>query len=186
MTWTAADAWSGVQQTTLQRRVGQRSWRIVKSGASSAQLTLRPGQRTRFRVRASDGLGNDTLSAILPVRLGVRDSSSSSWLLPAGGWTTKPVAAARGGSLLLARGTTDSLVTEFSGSAVGLVAPVGPRRGTLRLRIDDGPWQDIDLSSPTTGQQRVVHAQVLEAGAHRLEIAGSSGQAAVDAIIFLD
>lgn len=187
VSWEVDDAWSAVARVTPQRRIGDGAWRGLRGGAIRAQVSLAPARLSRFRVRAADTLGNTSTSATLQVRSLVRDSSSATVLTPAGGgWSTKRAEAARGGSLLVAEDTTDSLVTTFRGSAVALLAPIGPQRGSLRLRVDEGPWQEVSLASPKGLQQRIVHARMLEPGAHRLEIQGVSGVVAVDAILMLE
>jgi hypothetical protein len=187
VSWDVSDAWSAVARVTPQRRIGDGTWRSIRGGSSRAQVSLAPARLSRFRVRSADALGNTSTSASLPVRLLVRDSSSAAVLTPAGGgWSTRRTAAARGGSLLVAEEVTESLDTTFRGSAVALLAPIGPQRGSLRLRVDEGPWQEVSLAHPKGRQQRIVHARVLEPGEHRLEIQGVSGVVAVDAILILE
>jgi hypothetical protein len=104
----------------------------------------------------------------------------------AGGWKTKPASAAYGGSLLLAGSAAEILSTTFSGTGVAVVAPIGPRRGTLQARVDGGAWQLVRLASPKGQQRRVVWSRPLPAGSHELEIQGVDGQVALDAILLLD
>ena len=85
----------------------------------------------------------------------------------------------------MAEATASSLVTDVQGTSVALLAPIGPQRGRLRLRIDDGPWQEVDLAAPRGLQQRIVYARSLPAGEHRLEIQGVRGLVALDAILIL-
>jgi hypothetical protein len=186
VSWSVQDAWSRVARVTAQRRLGTRRWQTLDSTTSRARVSLAPAHRLRLRVRAEDSLGNRSTSATLPVQLTVRDSSSPAVATPAGGWSTIAVSAARGGSLLVADDTASSLVTDFQGTSVGLLAPIGPQRGRLRLRIDDGPWQEVDLAAPRGLQQRIVHARSVPAGGHRLEVQRVRGLVALDAILILD
>jgi hypothetical protein len=125
------------------------------------------------------------MSASVETRLLARDSDSASWQLPASGWRRRGAKGAQGGSLLLATGATDSLRTSFSGKSMALIAPVGPDRGKLRLRVDGGPWEEVDLKRSQSSQRRVVKTRHVGAGTHLLEIQGLSGQTAVDAILFV-
>ena len=185
MRWDISDEFSNIKKTTLQRRTGQQPWRSVKGSTRSAKVSLRPNQRNRFRVQSRDSLGNKATSPVVVTRLLMRDSDSSLWQLPASGWRRGGAKDAQGGSLLLARGVTASLSTSFAGKSMALVAPVGPDRGTLRVRVDGGDWMDIDLKRSRTQPRRVVLTRHVGAGNHLLEVQGLSGRTAVDALVFV-
>jgi len=184
--WTASDTYSSVKRTTLQRRMGGAAWRTVGSASGSMRVSLVPDRTDRFRIRARDSLGNASTSRALPVRLTVRDSAAASWAQPAGGWSTAKASAALRGSLLQTSTADNPLTTSFAGVAVALVAPIGPQRGTLRVRVDGGDWQDVSLHSSTGHQQRIVYARTVADGSHQLEVQAASGQVAVDGILVLD
>ena len=185
--WDASDAISGVASVRLQRKIGNGAWRDAgTTGSSSSRVTLKPGQANKFRVKATDGLGNASSSRVAAARLTVRDSRSGRWFQPAtGGWRTQPTANAYGGSLLLARGETESLTTTFSGKAVALAAAVGPGRGTFRVRVDGGAWRSVSLKAKKAGQRKVVWSRTLDEGPHTIEVQGRRGQTALDAILFV-
>jgi hypothetical protein len=185
--WEASDEISGIASIRLQRKVGTGAWRDAGTGGkSSARVTMKPGQQNRFRVKAVDGLGNKATSKVATARLSVRDSESSRWFQPAtGGWRTKSASKAFGGSLLLAKGTTESLVTSFRGKAVALAGAVGPARGSFRVRIDGGDWRTVSLKTAKPGQRKVVWSRMLDDGPHDVEIQGLSGQTALDAILIV-
>jgi subtilisin len=185
--WDASDAISGIASIKLQRKIGDGAWRDAgATGSSGSRVTLKPGQANRFRVKATDGLGNASKSRVATARLTVRDSRSGRWFQPAtGGWRTQPTAKAYGGSLLLARGATESLSTTFSGKAVALAAAVGPGRGTFRVRVDDGDWRSVSLKAKKAGQRKVVWSRTLDEGPHTVEVQGRRGQTALDAILFV-
>jgi hypothetical protein len=183
--WTVNDQLSEVRSAQLQRRTDGSSWRAAGGGGtSSSRVTLKPGQANKFRVKARDALGNVRHSASIWARLSVRDSGSSRWQKPAsGGWQTKKVGKAFGGAILLAQGPTDSLSTTFNGKAAAIVASIGPGRGSCRVRIDGGAWHTVDLKSNRAGHRRVVWSRRLVEGSHSLEIQGSDGQTALDALL---
>jgi len=185
--WQATDALSQVKQTLVRRKPGTQAWRIVgASNGSSYTVSLKPGQQNKFKVKATDSLGNTTLSAAFTARLSVRDSKSLQWIRPAsGGWMTKSAKKAFGGSLLLATGPADSLSTSFTGKAVAVVAPVGPNRGTLRVRVDGGDWREVDLTASKGAQKRVVFSRRVENGPHVIEVQGYKDQTALDAILII-
>jgi hypothetical protein len=180
--WSVADPLSPVRTSTLQQRSDDRPWRAVGSG-HSAKVTLKPGRKDSFRVRSMDSLGNSARSAALPVALSVRDSNSPAWRQPARGWQARSVGAAFGGSLLMADAASGKLLMDLSGNNVAVVAPVGPRRGTFRLRVDGGSWQEVNLSHPKGLHRRIVFSRRLEDGDHSLEIRPLAGQTAIDAVL---
>jgi subtilisin family serine protease len=183
--WDIVDRFSNIRTVTLQRKPGQQGWRAIKGSQHSARVSLRPGQRNRFRVQSQDSLGNRSTSRTIEARLIVRDSDASSWQLPASGWQRRNAKGAQGGALLVANGATGSLRTTFTGRSMALVAPVGPDRGRLRLRIDGGDWIEVGLKRSRAEQRRVVLTRTLEAGTHLLEVRGLSGRSAVDALLIV-
>jgi subtilisin family serine protease len=184
--WDIADRLSGIRSAALQRRIGGGAWRTVAGGARSASVTLTPGRQDRFRVRAVDTLGNSSLSKPVTSTLRVIDSGASDWRFASSGWTIKPSRSAFRGSLLVPGVAPKALVANFSGSTVALVAPVGPARGTLRVRIDQDPWQEVGLVAPANAQRRVVFSRRLAPGEHVIKIQRAAGQVAVDAVLVLD
>ena len=185
--WIVSDEVSGVRFAKLQRKTGTQSWRNAGVGGSTkARVTLKPGQANKFRVKATDNLGNTRTSGVISARLSVRDFKSTLWQKPVGGaWKTKPVSQAFGGSILLANGGTGSLKTSFRGKALAVVGSVGPGRGTFRVRIDSGQWQTVSLKSKKAGHRKVVWSRRLDPGSHDVEIQGSSGQTAFDALLII-
>jgi hypothetical protein len=184
--WTAADRLSAIRSASLQRQVGGSRWRNVAGGTGNAMVTMTPGRRERFRVRSTDSLGNSSLSKPMAVGLTVQDSDSAAWRFASTGWLTKPARAAFRGSLLVPGAAPKALISEFRGETVAIVAPVGPARGAIRVRIDSEPWQAVSLTSAANQQRRVVFSRRLADGPHTLKIQRDSGDVAVDAILYLD
>lgn len=184
--WQAEDALSTVKQTVVRRKPGSRAWRSVgTTTGSSYKVSLKPGQKNQFKVKVADSLGNIT-SKTFSARLSVRDSKSTLLARPAsGGWKTKSARKAHGGSLLMANTPAESLSTSFSGKAVAVVAPVGPNRGILRIRVDGAEWHEVDLHAVKGAQRRVVFSRRIQDGPHVLEIEGHQGQTAIDAILII-
>ncbi|MGD8486739.1 MAG: S8 family serine peptidase [Chloroflexota bacterium] len=185
--WDVDDALSNVAWARLQRKINGGAWRNAGTGGNTkSKVFLKPGQRNKFRVKARDSLGNVSYGPTLWTRMSVRDSSSTQWLQPArGGWKVKQVGKAFGGSILVAKDTTDSMRTTFRGKAIALMASIGPGRGQLRVRVDGGDWQDIDLRAPKAGHRKVVWSRRVEEGSHTLEVQGEAGQATLDALLIV-
>jgi hypothetical protein len=186
VTWSVADALGKVGRTALQRRVGNGAWREVAAGKSleKARTSVRAGQRTALRVVSRDDLGNTSRSRRRSLHLSIRDSSSIRWS-SSGGWSTASSGGAIGGSLLTTRSRSGSLTTEIEGAAYAIVAPVGPRRGSLRIRMDGGPWRTVQLRAKRSHARRIVHRGSLGRGTHTLEVRVGSGIAAVDALLLI-
>jgi hypothetical protein len=185
MRWSVMDTYSKVAQAILQRKIGKGAWRPVPGTRTSARVTLKPGRSERFRVRSRDSLGNARTSPSLMTSLVVRDADASAWQLPAGGWHRRAARGALGDTLLVASGSTASLRTSLSGRSVAIVAPVGPERGRVRVRIDGGAWQEVTMRRPRSALRRVVFATAFGRGTHRLEIQGLAGKTAIDAVLFV-
>ena len=185
--WRVSDALAEVRESRLQRRAGKGPWQAVAHHPrrTFASATVKPGSTYRFRVRSIDTLGNAAVSPPQTLRMRVIDSASSRWLRPASGWSTTRTRAALGGSLLIARGKTQSLSTTFNGAAMAIVAPVGPRQGRIRVRVDGGTWHSVKLRSSKGASRRVVFSRRYGAGIHSLEIQTTNGRAAIDAVIVI-
>jgi subtilisin family serine protease len=184
--WQASDRYSSVAAATLQRRIGtSKTWKNVANGnLRSATATLKRGQSNRFRVKATDSLANNRWSSSIGAKLGIRDSAAGQWRKPAG-WSTKKVGKAYGGSILVAKGATASLSSDFYGTAVAVAASVGPARGSVRLRVDGGPWRTVSLKQSKALHRKVVWSERLPKGAHTIDIQGLSGQSTIDALLFI-
>jgi len=182
--WTAQDRLSSVRDSTLQTRTRNGAWRNVKSAADRARVTLKPGRAEVFRVVATDKLGNRSRSPAFSVGMVLRDSDAPGWRQPSAGWKPKRTKGAFGGSLLMGSATAKAVATEFRGDGVALVAPVGPGRGTVQVRIDGRRWQTVDLEHPRSMQRRIVFSRRLPDGQHRLKVRGLQGRPVIDAILF--
>ena len=179
--WNSTD----VRSAVLQRKNPGGKWRTAgKTNAGTALVTLKPGQSNFFRVKAWDGTGNHSYSQSIMARLAIRDSNASAWKVPAE-WSTKKATQAYGRSILVARGRTDSLWTTIMGKAVAIVSPVGPGRGFLRVRVDDGKWQVVSLRAGKVGHRKIVWSRALDPGRHKVEIAGHKGLGMVDALLVI-
>jgi hypothetical protein len=171
----------------LQRKVGNGGWKSLGTRNKSRRVnqSIKPGPLNRFRVRSTDGLGNVATSPSETLRLTLRDSRSSK-VVPAGaGWRIQPSGKAIGGSLLAGSKGMGRISTTFDGRAIAVVAPLGPKRGKLRLRVDGGPWRQVSLKSAKGVNRRVVYSRDLAEGNHTLEIAVQKGKVAIDAFIIV-
>jgi hypothetical protein len=78
------------------------------------------------------------------------------------------------------------LSTTFDGAALAIVAPVGPKRGVIRVRIDGAGWHRVKLTSTKNAARRVVFSHRFPSGSHSIEIQAIQGRAAIDALLVAD
>jgi hypothetical protein len=187
LAWEATDKHHVVKKMTLHRKRGTGRWQTVAwPKGTSARNTLKPGQVTRFRVKAVDGYGNKSTGRTMQARMRVRDSASPKWVRPVtGGWQTLPAKPAVGGSFLATSGPAAAISTRIYGKAVAIVAPIAPGRGVMRVRIDGGNWVNVNLKAASGSHRRVVFSRRLQMGVHKIEIDAVQGPAAVDALLWI-
>jgi hypothetical protein len=53
---------------------------------------------------------------------------------------------------------------------------MSPWRGIVRLRVDAGEWQEVDLYRATALKKRVVWAAALTPGVHTLQVAAAGSR----------
>lgn len=184
VTWSADDEMSRVRKTLLQRLRGGR-WRTLATagseGGTRIELSSRTG--TRLRLKGIDGMGNTTTRTI---RTGVRLVDAASGAVDAAGeWSQVRSSGAITGDLLVSSRRGDTLAADVSGRSVALVAPVGPSRGALKVRLDEGEWTRVSLKASSRKVRHVVFSRAIAGGVHRLELRVVAGSAAVDALLVL-
>lgn len=160
VTWSATDDKSGVASYHLQERVGAGTWHAVQlSGttATSVQVDTKPGVRHQFRLKARDKAGNAT-GWIQGVGFVPQVSESDGAQLH-GSWAVSKDSAASGGQTRTTtqKGARASL--SFRGSAVGVMASLGPNMGQARISIDGVVVDVIDLNSSSPQDRRVIFSR---------------------------
>jgi subtilisin family serine protease len=187
LAWSASDPGGRVARSELQRRLGSGSWRRIGSGVARGheQVALAGSRGYRFRVRATDEAGNVGLSEPLVTRV-VRHDSTSRLIEWSGSWRTRSSADAAGRSLRTSNAPGAEAELAFTGRAVALVAPTGPRDGRARVLIDGAAVATLDLHSSTRHARRIVFASAaLTPGPHRITIRVLRGRVELDALLLL-
>lgn len=156
---------------------------------TSALVSVAPGHRQRFRVRAFDRQGRASAWAAGPTLRTTRLSESSSPTRFAGTWVRAGSSAYIGSIARASRARGATTTLTFSGTSVAWVGPVGPTRGRASVYLDGALVKTIDLYSSTFQARRVLYAATPAAGTHKLTIrvAGTTGRpwVAVDAYFVL-
>ncbi len=186
---SAADALSGVVGYGL-RRQGPEGWTDVAVTGKSiyTKTNLRLYQAYRFRLRATDGVGNvggpsDSI-AITP-RLHADSTKQAKY---GTGWSTRSTSGATNGSTHMATRSGSSMTFTFRGRAIGLVAPKSASRGDVKIYIDGLYRATVSLYRSKSLSRVVVYATSWPtAGEHtlRLVVAGTPGHSRVDIDGFL-
>lgn len=184
VTWSASDELSRVRKTLLQRFSGGR-WRTLATAGSKGATRIEVSSRTgtRLRLKGVDGMGNASTKTI---RTEVRLVDAASGAVDAAGeWSAVRSSGAITGGILVSSRRGDTLEAEVSGRGVALVAPVGPSRGALRVRLDGGDWTRVSLKASSRKVRHVVFGRAIAGGVHRLELRVAAGSVAVDALLVL-
>ncbi len=187
VSWSAADAQSGIAEVRLQRSVDNGAWADVTTGLQQGRAIVHvAGGAHRFRIAAMNGVGMTATSAASPATTvtGLQEGAASY----SAGWSAAPTAPAWGsGRYTNERDRTS--VLRFSGGAVAWVAQQGPARGKARIYVDGVLAGRVDLYAASSAGRTVVFA----AGgldprlSHSLRIVtlGTSGRPRVDVDGFL-
>jgi hypothetical protein len=183
--WSATDL-SGVASYQLQRQTNGGAWSSVSLSSSTATAvaqSLTFGTTYRYRLMATDGLGNASAWVYGPSFAPTISQESSGAVTYTGSWTTAPTGSASGGSLSYATAAGASATFAFSGSSVAWVAFRGPNRGSARVYIDGVLKATIDLNVATNSSRRVAYAFTWGAnGPHTIKVVvvGTAGHPRID------
>ena len=169
------------------RRYGE----VAEGSRRRAELSLMPGHRHRFRVRAAtEAAGSGPWNDDLVVSLH-RHEDSDGAVRPAGSWSSASSAAYSDGRVRYATRRGATLTVRFHGRAVAIRAPIGPTRGEADIVVDGATVGRIDLGAPEFVGSVVVFERSWAAdGDHsiRVRVVGTPGRPVVglDAIDVLD
>ena len=159
-----------------------------------AELSLVPGHRHRFRVRAStEAAGPGPWNDDLAVRLRRYQDRDRAVRL-AGSWASASSAAYSDGRVRYSTQRGATLTVRFHGRAVAVRAPIGPTRGEADVIVDGATVGRIDLGAQDFIGSVVVFQRAWAAdGDHsiRLRVVGTPGRPvvaldAVDVLVGVD
>ena len=180
VTWSAADAGSGLVSATLEHSSNATDWTQIGGPGTSGATT--PFSTTagahHFRVLGGDVVGNDGASDVVERTLAEFQHQAATY---AGGWSTATASTAWG-TTRFSKNAGATAKFSFSGTAVAWVAQRGPKRGKAKVYLD-GVLTKVDLYAGSLSARRIVFsASNLTAGPHKLKIVvkGTSGRPRVD------
>ncbi|MDQ3871198.1 MAG: S8 family serine peptidase, partial [Chloroflexota bacterium] len=191
LSWSGADAVAGTSSFELQRSVNGGTFATIgRFAAATRQIGhwLSPGQSYRFRVRATDRVGNVSGWATGPsFRLDAPEETN--WAIAYGGaWRREVLADARGAAVKYATAAGAWARFTFTGRQVSWAAHRGPTRGSARVYVNGVYLTTVGLWASTAGPRRVVFARVWPDSAQRtveVRVVGTAGRPRVDIDAFV-
>ena len=192
ISWSATDQ-DGVSSYEVQQSTNGGPYKNVSLTSPTSPtktLQLSPGGSYRFRVRATDGVGNVSAWAEgSRFTVDVHQESDGSTIY-AGAWADEALGTAFGGSTRHAResGATATL-NSSPGTDVSWAAERGPDRGKAEVRLDGVLVGTVDLYATSAQPRRVLYNATLDSpGPHTLEVKvlGTKKSASTDTRVDVD
>lgn len=188
LTWTGADAGTGIARYELGQQLDGGAWTTVSTTLTGPSVgrSLAAGHAVRFRLRAVDQAGNVGAWRTIGSSTGaiVADSAATT----TGTWTSVASAGATGGTLRHTSHGTATASYTFSGRAVGWLAQPGPAFGIVHVYVDGAFVGTVDLLAGSVQARQVVFSRTWAVnGTHtiRLVNAGTPGRPAMNVDGFL-
>jgi hypothetical protein len=191
VTWPAATAPAGLASYALTRSVQGSPWVPVSlpSPTTTAVTDVADvGLDLRYAITATDGSGATSAPAIGPATTPVVVQDDSRQLAYTGSWTPVRASGYLGGSGRVTTAPGARVRLTFGGSAVAIIAPLGPTRGRATVVVDGKPAGTIDLYRSSGLSRQIVYATAWPtAGTHTIELVaqGTPGRPRVDLDGFL-
>jgi hypothetical protein len=183
--WSATDL-SGVASYQLQHQTNGGAWSnvtLASATATSVVQSLTFGTSSRYRLMATDGVGNTSDWVYGPTFTPTISQESSGAITYTGSWTTAASTSASGGSLRYTTQAGASATFSFVGSSVAWIAFRGPDRGSATVYIDGVLKTTINLNAATNSSRRVAYAFTWATnGSHAIRVVavGTAGHPRID------
>jgi spore germination protein YaaH len=189
--WGSSDTGSGVAMYTLETSLDGTPYAPItlpSPTATSLVVQLTPGHTYRWRVTATDAVGNVAAPVegdLIQVRA-YQDSSST--FRYSTGWRRMVSGSASGGTVTYSSIAAATTKFTFTGRSVALIAPIGPTRGAAKVLVDGVAVATVNLYAPRAKSRQVVLTRSWAvAGRHTitLRVTGSRGHPRVDVDAFI-
>jgi hypothetical protein len=176
VSWTRPADSSGVAGYQVQRRKGSGSWvnlALADPLATSVDVTMSIGSAYSFRVRAVDANAFGGPWATGGTATLTRLEENAATITYQRGFARRMLLGASADHVR--KGSTPNRLATltFNAASVAFVSTLSPARGIVRVRVDGGEWQTIDLYNATMLKRRVVWAASLSAGPHTVVVAAA-------------
>ncbi len=191
ITWSASDVGSGVKTYLLQESAHGGPFRTVALAGPLSRSAVRNvivGKGYRYRVRATDAVGNVGFLVISPVLTPARVQEASTAITYAGGWGVASSSTYSGAKARWSKSAGASATYTFSGRGIAWVSARSLARGGARVYIDGVLIRSVSLrATRTTARQVVFATRFGVVGPHtiRIVVIGTAGHPRVDLDAFV-
>jgi hypothetical protein len=178
--WSASDNLSGLADASVSHSTGGPTFTAISDPGDAAGPTpfsAAVGPHS-FRVEATDGAGNETISSATQRTLTTAQEGAGTY---SGSWST--VSGQPWASTRYSKSKNASVTFAFNGTDVAWISTLGPKRGKAKVFIDNVQVAVVDLFAGSTQERKVAFtATGLSAGPHtlRIQVNGTSGRPRVD------
>ena len=194
VSWTGADAGSGVARYSLEVRDRGLGFRIATTtpGTTYTNLqTWKPAGSTanyswQYRVTPEDDGGNIGDPATGSLLTPTNYQQTQSAFTYSTGWSSSSNAKYSGGSVKYSSKVGASASFKTSGRSFGFVTTRASTRGKVKVYVDGSYKGTITLTSSATKYRYIAYATTFTAtGTHTIKLVVASGRVDVDAFIVL-
>ena len=186
ISWGATDAETGLKSIQLQEKLGTGAYRTVKLTSLKAKSALRSltfGKVYRYRVRATDVVGNVSAWTTSPPFVISRKQESAAAIVYSGPWGLAASTSYSAGKARWATAAGASATLSFTGESVAWVSSKSTTRGSAEVYVDGVLVKTVSLKkAATTHRQVVFGTSWATAGPHTIQIVvlGTAGHPRVD------
>jgi hypothetical protein len=190
LTWGATDTGSGIASYKLQVSTDGGTYHTITlphATSTSVDRTITNGKTYRFRVRATDKVGNVSSYAYGPTVTAARHSQESPMVSYVGSWSKTTSSKALGGSARNATSPSKSATFAFTGFDVGWIATRTTSSGHAQVLIDGVLVTTLDLHSHSTEYRKLIYQHHFSTlGVHTIQIIPvGDGRVDIDGFIIL-
>jgi hypothetical protein len=157
---------------------------FATASTSQANATVRVGHRYEFRVRAVTAAGTPgPWRSTGGFEARASQENNGNWTFAGGTWTTSSGTSWWGGHARTASRAGRTATLRAWGSAVAIVAAVGPTRGSMRVYVDGAYRTTVSLHRSATAYRQIVYSIWWPVwGDHtvQLRVVGTAGHPRVD------
>lgn len=186
ISWGASDPETGLKSIQLQEKLGTGAYRTVKLTSLKAKSALRSltfGKVYRYRVRATDVVGNVSAWTTSPPFVISRKQESAAAIVYSGPWGLAASTSYSAGKARWATAAGASATLSFTGESVAWVSSKSTTRGSAEVYVDGVLVKTVSLKkAATTHRQVVFGTSWATAGPHTIQIVvlGTAGHPRVD------
>ena len=184
--WSASDEGSGICAYGLEvSRDGGAYAKVKLASATATSVTqdLAAGTRAVYRVTATDCSGNAATRTGVVVAPDLRDVAAGPGMAFTGSWGTQSYAYAFGGSLRYSTVAGAKITYTTSTRLLAFAARRAPDRGAVRISVDGGEPELVDLFAPSADTRAIVYQHAFPTLAQHtitVENAGTPGRPRVE------